>query len=394
MNKKIVYSILISGLMILSLAGCSKSNDKKTSSKETKATAVYEAKVRSGDINTTATILDKLSNSNDNVVISPLSLDISLGIVANGATDTVKKDISTYLNTSIDDFNKFVKDFQLNKSSGITTANSLWIKDGNKINEKTDELLFNNYDTELFEHKFDKTLIDDANLWCSTKTNKLIPSILDSVPDGDSVLLSALYFNSNWQAAFDKDNTSKDTFKVNGKDTKVDTLHSTEYFYYKNDKATAFGKNYVNNRYKCIGILPNDEKYNIADLDLDKLLKSETESTVNVSMPKFTVEYSTNLNDALKNVGLTSIFENNAFDSILEDKSIAISDVMQKNKVIVNEAGTEAASTTKTEIKTTAMTDNAENVKTVKLNRPFVYMIYDTQAETPLFIGNVVNPTK
>ena len=50
-------------------------------------------------------------------------------------------------------------------------------------------------------------------------------------------------------------------------------------------------------------------------------------------MPKFTVEYSTNLNDALKNVGLTSIFENNAFDSILEDKSMAISDVMQKSQI-------------------------------------------------------------
>lgn len=394
MKKKLYVTILLSCLLALSLIGCNKNDNSDKEIKTTTEEQVYEATVRAADTNTIATMIDNLYQS-DNVTISPLSLDMALGMAANGATDEVKEKIATYLNMSIDDFNNFAQEYQLNKTPGIQIANSLWVKDDNKINEDTSNLLFDMYDADIFNHTFDKTLITDANMWCSKKTNNLIPTMLDSVPDCDSFLFSALYFNSNWQSVFSEDDIKSETFNSFNDSVSVDMMRSIEHYYYENDKVTAFGKDYINTRYQFIGILPKDEgEFNLADLDLDTLLESESETEVNIALPKFDIEYTAELNDSLKNIGLDCIFNDNAFDTILENKSMCINSVIQKNKIIVNETGTEAASVTEMDIKTTSSLNNMTDVKTVELNRPFVYMIYDTETETPLFIGKIVNPTK
>ena len=81
----------------------------------------------------------------------------------------------------------------------------------------------------------------------------------------------------------------------------------------------------------------------------------------------------------LTGLGLSNGGENNIF----------ISNVYHKTYISVNERGTRAGAAT-----VVATTDSAaliEDVKTVYLDRPFVYMLIDCENNIPLFIGCIQN---
>ena len=74
--------------------------------------------------------------------------------------------------------------------------------------------------------------------------------------------------------------------------------------------------------------------------------------------------------------------------SCLADGAMQISEVIHKTHIDVDAQGTKAAAAT-----AVVMTRGADKVpkeeKTVRLDRPFVYMILDMHNELPVFIGTV-----
>ena len=69
-----------------------------------------------------------------------------------------------------------------------------------------------------------------------------------------------------------------------------------------------------------------------------------------------------------------------------------ISDVLHKTHITVDESGTKAGAVT-----AVIMAENAiampKEVKNVRLDRPFLYMLYDEEAKLPIFIGTVMKPS-
>nr|HPL82393.1 serpin family protein [Anaerolineaceae bacterium] len=66
-----------------------------------------------------------------------------------------------------------------------------------------------------------------------------------------------------------------------------------------------------------------------------------------------------------------------------------ISDVVHQAFIDVNEDGTEAAAATMVSMAPTSMPGEAI---TLRFDRPFIYLIYNTQTNTVLFMGHVVAP--
>ena len=62
--------------------------------------------------------------------------------------------------------------------------------------------------------------------------------------------------------------------------------------------------------------------------------------------------------------------------------------MLHKTLLELNENGTRAAAATVVETRDSAAAPDSE-VKTVTLDRPFLYMIVDTHACVPLFMGTV-----
>jgi serpin B len=111
---------------------------------------------------------------------------------------------------------------------------------------------------------------------------------------------------------------------------------------------------------------------------------------VDLTLPKFKYEYECSLSETLAAMGMPKAFSGDAdFSGMTGNHDLAISDVLHKAYVSVDEAGTEAAAATAVVIGLTAM--HGETAQ-VTVDRPFIFLIRDIDTGTILFIGRVMNP--
>lgn len=107
-------------------------------------------------------------------------------------------------------------------------------------------------------------------------------------------------------------------------------------------------------------------------------------------IPRFKLEYGTkSLKDSLISLGMEEAFSDDAdFSGIRE--YVAISEVMHKAVIEVNEEGSEAAAATVVELKETGA---AEPI-TFIADRPFMFIINNDVTDTILFMGKVLSIDK
>ena len=98
--------------------------------------------------------------------------------------------------------------------------------------------------------------------------------------------------------------------------------------------------------------------------------------------------------EPLKDMGITALFNVSTADlrgigSAPSGNNLYVSSVLHKTYLSLDESGTRAAAATVVEAVGDA--PPSEDVKTVTLDRPFLYMIVDTHACVPLFMGTVTS---
>ena len=134
------------------------------------------------------------------------------------------------------------------------------------------------------------------------------------------------------------------------------------------------------------------------ELDLlDFAVPSATVETVTLAFPKFELEGSFQLADALRALGITDAFSEADADltGIAEDPdglNLYVSKVVHKATATFNEAGAEAAAATAVVIRTRSLSLDFEPVKTFEVDRPFLFQIRDTKTGAVLFMGRVMTP--
>lgn len=113
---------------------------------------------------------------------------------------------------------------------------------------------------------------------------------------------------------------------------------------------------------------------------------------VNAAIPKFEVEYEVGMNKILKVMGMTDAFDSKASDLSGIGSStrgnLYISRVLHKTFIAVDEKGTKAGAATAVEVSDESA---AMEVQQVYLDRPFVYMLIDCEANLPFFIGTAMD---
>ncbi len=172
------------------------------------------------------------------------------------------------------------------------------------------------------------------------------------------------------------------------------------YYYFGNDNYRIIELPYSNRSYSTGSSIPQIYKdldismYIImsddAITDINALINnSKLENTrINLSIPKFKVEWNIDLNDILKNMGIITAFDLKQadFKNMLTTGNTAISQVTHKTFINVDENGTEAAAIT---IMATPTAANVPPPKPVefKANKPFTYVIRDNINGEILFVG-------
>ena len=349
------------------------------------------------------------------MLVSPLSALFALALAETGAAGDTLSQLETATGMDIDSLATYLgayarrisgEDLYDTQQNGdalaLKCANSIWLRSSDDLSVSDDYLATckDTLDAQAFSAPFDSTTVGDINSWISSKTDGMIDQLVERITADDQLfLINALAFDDVWQEPYEEGDVQGDTFTTEkGDEQSVRMMHSHETAYLENSLAEGFLKPYENHNFAFVALLPK-QGVQLADLVAsldgtslhDMITNPVPNIEVSAGLPKFSLDYQTTLNDQLVAMGVRDAFDPNLADfsrmATLKDGNLAISTVLQKTFIDVNEAGTKAAAVTAIgEAGSTATPDEPE-VREVILDRPFVYFIIDNMTLTPLFVG-------
>jgi len=343
----------------------------------------------------------------ENIMISPMSVAIALGMTYNGAEGDTKTAFENTLRhqglsrEEINDIYKALIDYLLKADRKVIfeIANSIWYRQDFNVLQSFTDVNSEYYYAEVRALDFNNAnAVRIINDWAALKTHDKIKDVLDYIP-GDAVmyLINALYFNGMWKYRFDEENTFAGSFHGENDEVQVNYMkNESTYNYFENDLLSAIELPYGNGNFVMHVFLPKVSK---SVEELTEEITPENWSVwmgsftlreeVEVQLPKFKYEYKTLLNDPLTQMGLGNAFSGQAdFSGISTDYDLYISRVIHKTFIDVNEKGTEAAAVTVVEIRYTSVPEKTRFIA----DRPFIYAISEKNTGALLFMGKVGNP--
>ena len=346
-------------------------------------------------------------NESNNVLISPLSVQLALSMTANGADGETKAEMERLLGgeISVDELNKYLYSYVNGLPSGdkskLKLANSVWFKntDSLSVNEDFLKNAKSYYDAYAFKADFDQKTVKSINNWVDKNTDGMIDHIVDEIsPNAVMYIINTLIFDAEWDSIYHEYDVDDGTFNsISGEIQTVSMMHSTENIYLESENATGFVKYYKDCKYGFAALLPNKDIsiYDYIDTlsaeSLSEILENAQDEAVTAAIPKFSYEYSLTMNDMLCELGMQSAFDVNKADfsklATSSNGNICIGKVLHKTYISVNELGTKAGAATIVEMDCGS---SMPPKKTVTLDRPFLFMIIDTATNLPIFIGTVV----
>ncbi|MCL1938741.1 MAG: serpin family protein [Candidatus Azobacteroides sp.] len=347
----------------------------------------------------------------ENIVISPLSLNMALAMVWNGANGETKQAIQKamgmgdYPQSEVNDYFKKVREnfVKTDPTVKLSIANSIWTRQDFSVKSSFYDVNKNFYQAEVKEVDFSSPNAPSLiNQWCFDNTNGLIKEIIEGKISNDVMmyLINALYFKGEWSDhyGFDPVATSDAAFtKENGSSTQVKMMNQNNTLPYYNDEyLSTTSLPFGNDAFSMAFFLPN-ENVSFAEM-LNQLkqpsyfaqcLQSSGKADVDLYIPKFTTEYEITLNETLKQLGMDIAFTDGADFSGISDTPLCISNVKQKTSVSVDEKGGEAAAVTVVEVIMTSV-DPTNTPKTVfRADRPFLFVIRENSTGVVLFMGKI-----
>ncbi|MEN8204069.1 MAG: serpin family protein [Bacteroidota bacterium] len=344
-----------------------------------------------------------------NLMISPASVSIALGMAYNGAENTTMdafEEVLNYDGLTREEVNEITKELihvlSTNvKGNLVEIANSLWYRKDFPVKQEFIDLNTNYYDARVEELDFSKAdAIKTINNWVSDKTHGKIDQIVQSIdPTTMMYLINALYFNCVWETEFD----SKDTYDANFY-TELGRRYGTVDMMKLESTFNTLGVEgfsaaelpYKNGKFSMYVFLPdegNTVNELVADLNgetWNNYLEQFSEATdFTIHMPRFEFDYKRSLKNDLAAMGLELAFSDEADFSGISDIDLLISEVMHKTYIKVNEEGTEAAAVTSISFGVTS----AGPMNYLKLDRPFLFAITENSSKSILFMGKVSEPS-
>ncbi|MCE5304427.1 serpin family protein [bacterium] len=410
--KRYVHSKLFQLVSIISLvilASCSSTDDPVYT--PPRALTAGEQQIVSSDNTFGLKIFKDVSSEegDKNVVISPLSISMALGMTVNGAAGATRDSMLRTLELQgipMDDINQSYKtliDYLANLDPNVKfdLANSIWYRNTYHFEQSFFDVCKEHFNAEIAGLNFGDPAGSKAtiNNWVNEKTNGKIKEIIEDIDDASMMfLINAIYFKGAWHKPFDAKKTIDGTFyKINGERETCKMMNQTEFLSHgANEYFKIVDLPYSNGNYSMTIFLPQEDKTlnecinAFTQENYNEWIGRLSHDTLELSMPKFTVEYKIKLNDALKRLGMGLAFDRDYADFTNMDNlgghNLSIDEVMHKTFLLVDEEGAEAAAATSVEMINTSMPHRI----IMNIDHPFLFVIRDTQAGTIIFIGKIL----
>ena len=344
-----------------------------------------------------------------NVVLSPLSASIALGMTLNGAdgeTYTAMQETLGYGGMEQGEINQAYRDLtrlliDLDPAVDFQVANSLWADQGFPFETSFMETVAEAFDAPARTLDLQAPAsLDEINGWVDEETNGYIPKLLDEIgPELVMFLINAIYFESTWSTQFDEAETRAAPFRTaEGEEVQVQlmSMRDPEVAFGGGENFAAVDLPYGGQAYGMLVLLPHEGTTarelaaGLSAGDVAALEASMGERELSrLALPRFKLSYGTSLNAALEAMGMGVAFDDASadFSRMSSEARLFIDEVRQKTFIEVDEAGTRAAAATSVGVGVTSLPPE------FVVDRPFVFLLRERLSGTVLFAGVVGDPT-
>lgn len=283
-------------------------------------------------------------------------------------------------------------------------GNSIWLNQDLRYHKDVLGILAKNYCTETYQGPMGHDIMDQRiQKWINQMTKNVLEEEAGGIETDtltNFILLSTIYFHDQWITPFEEKDTKKATFTdVDGNKITCDFMNQATMgagYQAEHFQATCLGFENDSSMYL---FLPNEgiTTDQLLKEDLDEIFRLSTSlgnefeyGSLKLSLPKFTVSSDLDLIPAIKDMGVTDLFEvaEADFSKLYQGKDpVFVNRVQQASKASIDELGCSVASFTEVELRSGSGMPVKEFV--MNFDRPFLFLISDAQG-IPIFAG-VVN---
>ena len=348
-------------------------------------------------------------DNTENLFISPYSIFVALAMTYEGSRSDTAEEMETVLHfpqnneTMLCSFGKIYNLLNQHKEYTLNTANALWTQEGYPFLSQYINFIENYYMGKATDVDFSNAdkVAQQINQWVEEYTNGKIKDLLtnsDIHPLTKMILTNAIYFNGDWLYKFNRDHTTELDFEISpGNTVKVPmmSLAEAELNYAETDDIQILELPYKGEELSMLIILPKKSDLAAVEQMIDRETLSSwqelfSQTTVDVSLPKFTMETEYRLKEYLMDLGMQISFTMDAdFSGMTGNQELFIEKVLHKAYIEVNEEGTEAAGATSVHM---VLKGSPERV-VFNADHPFLFLIQQKETGSILFIGKMCNPS-
>ncbi|KAL3655220.1 hypothetical protein CASFOL_001006 [Castilleja foliolosa] len=357
-----------------------------------------------------------------NLVFSPLSIHVVLGLIAAGSGGSTRDQLLGYLKS------KSAQDLSSLSSQLVTLifadggplggprlsfANGVWVDKSLTLKPSFKKIVENDYRAASNHVDFQTKAADvtqEVNTWADKETSGLIKDILPSGSVDSStrlVLANAVYFKGAWNEKFDSSLTkAHNFFLLDGSSAQVPFMTSKKKQYIRSfDDFKVLSLPYKQGddkrKFSMYFFLPDAkdglpalvEKVSSKSEFIENHLPYQQVKVGDFLVPKFKINFGFEASEVLKGQGLVLPFSGGGLTEMVDStvgQNLYVSSIFHKTFIEVNEEGTEAAAASAVVIKLRCL-KNEETLDFVA-DHPFLFVVREDMTGVVLFVGQVLNP--
>ncbi|GFQ00198.1 serpin-zx [Phtheirospermum japonicum] len=357
-----------------------------------------------------------------NLVFSPLSIHVVLGLIAAGSGGSTRDQLLGYLKSkSVQELSSLSSQlvtllFADGGSLGgprLSFANGVWVDQSLTLKPAFKEIVENDYRAASNHVDFQTKAADvtrEVNTWADKETSGLIKDILPSGSVDSSTRLifaNAVYFKGAWNEKFDSSLTKDhDFFLLNGSSAQVPFMTSKKKQYVRSfDDFKVLILPYKHGedkrKFSMCFFLPDAkdglpalvEKVSSKSGFIEHHLPYEQVKVGDFRVPKFKINFGFEASEVLTRQGLVLPFSGGGLTEMVDStvgQNLYVSSIFHKTFIEVNEEGTEAAAASAAVVRLRALLN--EDTLDFVADHPFLFVVREDMTGVVLFVGQVLNP--